>query len=88
MDGPLFTRPNTYVENILPISHIDISNMQKFEIFSFTPVECPFQAYLPHKIYPNPKNVWSRPEQGQASGMDWTLHTDLWKSETSRDIKK
>ena len=25
--------------------------------------------------------------QGQASGMDWTLHTDLWKSETSRDIK-
>ena len=26
--------------------------------------------------------------QGQASGMDWTLHTDLWKSETSRDIKK
>ena len=57
MDGPLFTRPNTYVENILPISHIDISNMQKFEIFSFTPVACPFQAYLPHKIYPNPKNV-------------------------------
>ena len=26
--------------------------------------------------------------QGQASGMDWTLHTDFWKSETSRDIKK
>ena len=26
--------------------------------------------------------------QGQASGMNWTLHTDLWKSETSRDIKK
>ena len=26
--------------------------------------------------------------QGQATDMDWTLHTDLWKSETSRDIKK
>ena len=26
--------------------------------------------------------------QGQATDMDWTLHTDLWKSETGRDIKK
>ena len=26
--------------------------------------------------------------QGQATDMDWTLHTDLSKSETSRDIKK
>ena len=26
--------------------------------------------------------------QGQASEMDWTLHTDLWKSKISRDIKK
>ena len=27
-------------------------------------------------------------KQGRASGMDCTLHTDLWESETSRDIKK
>ena len=26
--------------------------------------------------------------QGQAKDMDWTIHTNLWKSETSRDIKK
>ena len=26
--------------------------------------------------------------QGRASEMDWTLHTDLWESGTSRDIKK
>ena len=30
----------------------------------------------------------SRVMQGRASGMDWTLHTDLWESGTSRDIKK
>ena len=28
------------------------------------------------------------PNQGQATHMDWTLQTDLWKSETSKDIKK
>ena len=26
--------------------------------------------------------------QGQASGMDWTLTLIFWESETSRDIKK
>ena len=26
--------------------------------------------------------------QEQASEMDWTFHTDLWKSENSRGIKK
>ena len=25
--------------------------------------------------------------QGQASGMDWTLHTDLWKSENLKLVE-
>ena len=25
--------------------------------------------------------------QGQASGMDWTLHTDLWKSENKNNCQ-
>ena len=32
------------------------------------------------------KNPWLG--QGQATAMDWTVQTDVWKSETSRDIKK
>ena len=34
------------------------------------------------------KNDKGESMQGHATDMDWTLQTDLWKSETNRDVKK
>ena len=34
------------------------------------------------------KIIYDAIMQGQATDMDWTLHTDLTKSETSRAIRK